>query len=117
MRRTRRTLIALLAVFLIVSACGDDAATPPPATEAMSGELNALLPDDIREAGAIQAGGPVTEIPAVYLEEDAVTRTGYMTDLVNAVGNLLGVEIEFTDMPFTSLVPGLQRRSIDMTLT
>ena len=62
----------------------------------MSGELNALLPDDIREAGVIKAGGPVTEIPAVYLEEDAVTRTGYMTDLANAVGDLLGVEIEFT---------------------
>ncbi len=117
MRRSRRTLIALLAVFLIVSACGDDAATPRPATEAMSGELNALLPDDIREAGVIKAGGPVTEIPAVYLEEDAITRTGYMTDLVNAVGDLLGVEIAFTDMPFASLVPGLQRGSIDMTLT
>jgi polar amino acid transport system substrate-binding protein len=117
MRRSRRTLIALLAVFLIVSACGDDAPTPSPATEAMSGELNALLPDEIREAGVIKAGGPVTEIPAVYLEEDAVTRTGYMTDLVNAVGDLLGVEIAFTDMPFASLVPGLQRGSIDMTLT
>jgi polar amino acid transport system substrate-binding protein len=117
MRRSRRTLIALLAVFLIVSACGDDAATPSPATEAMSGELNALLPDEIREAGVIKAGGPVTEIPAVFLEEDAVTRTGYMTDLVNAVGELLGVEIEFTDMPFASLVPGLQRGSLDMTLT
>jgi polar amino acid transport system substrate-binding protein len=117
MRRSRRTLIALLAVFLIVSACGDDAPTPSPATEAMIGELNALLPDEIREAGVIKAGGPVTEIPAVYLEEDAVTRTGYMTDLVNAVGDLLGVEIAFTDMPFASLVPGLQRGSIDMTLT
>ncbi len=118
MRRSHRTLIALLAVFSIVSACGDDA-TPPAATarEAMVWELNALLPDDIREAGVIKTGGPVTEAPALYLEEDATTRTGYMTDLANAVGDLLGVEIEHTEMPFPSLVPGLQRGSIDMTLT
>jgi polar amino acid transport system substrate-binding protein len=83
----------------------------------MSGELNALLPADIREAGVIKAGGPVTEPPAVYLEEDAATRTGYMTDLANAVGGLLGVEILHSEMPFPSLVPGLQRGSIDMTLT
>ena len=100
-----RTLTAALALFLIVSACGGD--DPPPATtdappsgtDGMSGELNALLPDDIREAGVIKVGGPVTVPPAVYLEEDAVTRTGYMTDLANAVGDLLGVEIEYIDMP------------------
>ena len=83
----------------------------------MSGEFNALLPDDIREAGVIKVGGPVSVPPAVYLEEDAVTLTGYMTDLTNAVGALLGVEIEYIDMPFPSLVPGLQRGSIDITLT
>jgi len=121
--RSRRILPALLAVFLIVSACGDgdpppaarDA--PPSATDAMSGELNALLPDDIREAGVIKVGGPVTVPPGVYLEEDAATRTGYMTDLANAVGDLLGVEIEYIDMPFPSLIPGLQRGGIHMTLT
>jgi len=65
MRSSRRTLIALLPVFLIVSACSDDDATPPPTTTAMSGELNALLPDDIREAGVIKTGGPVTEAPTM----------------------------------------------------
>ncbi len=124
MRRNHRILIALLPVFSIISACGNDDTTPqaatdapPPAMAAMSGELNALLPDDIREAGVIKTGGPVTEAPALYLEEDAATRTGYMTDLANAVGDLLGVEIEHSEMPFPSLVPGLQRGSIDMTLT
>ena len=124
MRRSRRTLIALLPVFLIISGCGGDDATPkaatdalPPAMAPMSGELHALLPDDIREAGVIKTGGPVTEAPTLYLEQDAVTRTGYMFDLANAVGDLLGVEIEHTEMPFPSLVPGLQRGRIDMTLT
>ncbi len=83
MNRSHRTLIALLPVFLIVSGCGGGA--PPPATSAMSGELNALLPDDIRAAGVIKTGGPVTEAPALYLEADATTRTGYMTDFANAV--------------------------------
>jgi polar amino acid transport system substrate-binding protein len=113
MRSSHRALIALLPVFLIVSACGRT--TPKPA-RAMSGELNALLPDDIREAGVIKAGGPVTQIPAVFLMQDAVTHTGYMIDLANAVGDLLGVEFEFTEMPFTALIPGLQRGVIDMTL-
>ncbi len=124
MRRNHRILIALLPVFLIISSCGDDDATPkaasdalPPAMATMSGELHALLPDDIRKEGVIKVGGPVTVPPAVYLKEDAATRTGYMTDLAKAVGDLLGVEIEYIDVPFPSLVPGLQRGSIDMTLT
>jgi len=110
-------------MLVIVSACRDD--TPPAAatdaqssaTEAMSKELNALLPDDIREAGVLKVGGPVSVPPAVYLEEDAATRTGYMTDLANAVGDLLGVEIEYREMPFPSLIPGLQGGSLDMTFT
>lgn len=118
MRKSRRTLIALFPLLLIVSACKDGGDTQEGATDAaMSGELNALLPDDIREAGVIKTGGPVTEAPTLFLEEDAVTRTGYMTDLANAVGDLLGVKIEHSEMPFPSLVPGLQRGSIDMTLT
>ncbi len=77
MRRIHRTLGALFAVSLLVSACGDDDATPQAAaTEAMSGELNALLPDDIREAGVIKTGGPVTDPPNLFLEKDAITRTG-----------------------------------------
>ena len=62
MRRRHRTRGPLQAVFLLGSACGDDDATQQTATaDAMSGELNELLPDDIREAGVIKAGGPVTE--------------------------------------------------------
>ena len=141
MKRTRRTLIAVLALFLIVSACGDDdavttttaaattttsvaaATTSPGATTTegttpnAAGSLNSLLPDAVRDAGVIKAGGPVTVPPAVYLAEDAVTRTGYMTDLANAVGELLGVEIEYAEQPFPSLIPGLQSGAIDMTFT
>ena len=123
MNGSRRTLTTLLAVFLIVAACGrgevPPAATdsPPSATLSIRGELHALLPADIREAGVIKVGGPVTVPPGVYLKDDAVTRTGYMTDLASAVGELLGVNIEYIEVPFTALIPGLQRGSIDMTLT
>jgi polar amino acid transport system substrate-binding protein len=118
MKRSRWTLFVLISVFLIVSGCRDDDTPRQAETDAaMSGELNALLPDDIRAAGVIKTGGPVTEPPTLYLEEDATTRTGYMTDLAKAVGDLLGVKIAHTEMPFPSLVPGLQRGSIDMTLT
>ena len=121
--RGRRTRVAPLAALLLLSACGDDAPlpagsdAPPSTTETMSAELNALLPADIREAGVIKVGGPVTVPPGVYLKDDASTRTGYMTDLANAVGALLGVEIEYVEMPFPSLIPGLQRGGIHMTLT
>lgn len=121
--RGRRARVAPLAALLLLSACGDNAPppagsdAPPSARETMSAELNAQLPADIREAGVIKVGGPVTVPPGVYLMDDAVTRTGYMTDLAQAVGDLLGVGIEYLEMPFTSLIPGLQRGAIHMTLT
>ena len=111
-----RALGAPLAVLLLLAACGSEA-PPRSATGTMSPELNALLPASIREAGVIKVGGPVTVPPAVILEKDAVTRTGYMTDLATAVGDLLGVEIQYVEVPFPSLIPGLQRGSIHMTLT
>ncbi|MDZ7684510.1 MAG: ABC transporter substrate-binding protein [Gammaproteobacteria bacterium] len=83
----------------------------------MSEELNSRLPDEIREAGVIRTAGPVTEPPRLYLNLDEDTAAGYMIDLANAVGDVLGVEIEFSEMPFVSLMPGLQRGVIDMTLT
>ncbi len=122
--RRNRAVIAVLVSILAVACGGDDAETTTgteaddaKTTTATRGELNELLPDHIREAGVIKAGGPVTEPPGVYLEEDAATRTGYMIDLANAVGDLLGVEVEYSEMPFPSLIPGLQSGSLDMNLT
>jgi len=126
MKPSIRRLVALLAVFAVVAAaCSSGDAETTTTTEAettsstapVEEDLNALLPDDIRAAGVIKAGGPVTVPPAVYLEDDAVTRTGYMTDMANAVGDVLGVEIEYSEMPFPALIPGLQSGDLNMTLT
>lgn len=124
MRKNRRTPVVTFVACLLVSACGTDNATSEAETSAraaakvaMNPELHSLLPDIIRDAGVISVGGPVTEAPRLYLEQDGVTLTGYMYDLANAVGDQLGVDIEYREMPFASLIPGLQRGIIDMTLT
>jgi len=135
-------LAPLVAVLLIGTACGADdtsdttavttttapttattATTAPttttaaaPTTEAEA-DLSAMLPDAIREAGVIKSGGPVSIPPKVFLEEDGATRTGFMTDLAEAVAAELGVELEYAEMPFPALIPGLQGGSLDMTMT
>jgi polar amino acid transport system substrate-binding protein len=55
--------------------------------------------------------------PNIYLAQDGKTRTGYMIDIADAVADRLGVKISFTQMPFPSLITGLQAKKIDMTLT
>jgi polar amino acid transport system substrate-binding protein len=79
--------------------------------------LRAELPDGIKSSGVIKVGGPVNAPPNIFLGADGSTPTGYMIDIAHAVADTLGVKISFAQMPFPSLITGLQANKIDMTLT
>lgn len=111
----------LLAVLLSLSACasntGDGTNEKPETGEGKSVEAGAdaaeLLPDDVREAGVLRLGSPVSNAPYIYYDEETAGAVGLIPELAKATGEELGVKIEIVETPFDGLIPALQADKID----
>jgi len=73
-----------------------------------------LLPADIAEAGVIHAAGGPGYAPHFLLADDGETLTGNDIELLLAVGDVLGVEVEHEDVGFDAMIPSLQSERVDM---
>lgn len=78
--------------------------------------LAGALPPDIAEAGTLNVGSNVQSPPNNFYAEDGTTPIGFEVDLITAVGNKLGLEVEYQDMAFDSLITSLQSGRIDATI-
>ncbi len=102
------------ALILTLSAC----ASTPTAAESTGGpsgdpgavdqELVALLPDDIRERGTLVIGASLDYPPDNFMEDDGTTPTGYMVDILQAVGDRVGIEIDYQRVDFASVLTGIE---------
>jgi len=132
----RRALVpGTLAVALMLTACGggDDAAEP----EASSGSstsstvvdtsaiieavtedeaLAAGVPADLAERGTLAVGSNVQSPPNNFYAEDGSTPVGFEVDIITAIGKKLGLEVEYQDAAFDSLITSLQSGRVDATI-
>jgi polar amino acid transport system substrate-binding protein len=121
-QRSTTFAATLVAGSLLVSlsACAPAGeAEPTPSTSAVAADetLAALLPASVVEAGAITVGASIDYPPDNFLGEDGETPTGYMIDLVNAVGDRLGVEIEYSRIDFASILTGIEGGRYDVGIS
>ena len=126
--RPVRGATLLLAVAALTAACGggsdgggeeSGAAASTAGGEAAAAveadpELNALLPDDIREAGTLEVGTEALYPPYEYLDEDGQTIIGLDPDLLDAITGRLGVEYNLTNTAFDGLLPALDGDRFDV---
>lgn len=101
---------AALALVGLLAACGgstDAAAGSDPATSAASDDLGLMTP------GVLVVGMNLQFEPEMYLD-DAGEPAGYDVDLLNALADELGVELQIQNLDFNGLIPGLQSRQFDM---
>jgi polar amino acid transport system substrate-binding protein len=116
MRRHVRSLSVALAAtvaLLPLSACGGGAASGNPAAAA-DGSPASMLPKQIRDRGTLQVGGSTSVAPYLYQENGQVT--GFEKDMMDAIGNVLGVKISLADTGFAALVPAVQSGRIDVAM-
>jgi polar amino acid transport system substrate-binding protein len=122
MTRTRRSRLSLtLATVLFLSACGGGgAADDAPAGArplAVDDELRALLPDDVRAAGTLTIATEPSYPPASSFAADGRTIVGFEPDLAAAMGQLLGVRMEFQAEPFDGVLDGLAAGRYDAVMS
>ncbi|MBE7554900.1 MAG: transporter substrate-binding domain-containing protein [Anaerolineales bacterium] len=71
------------------------------------------LVDQVVENGVLRAGVDLTFPPLQFRDPDTNEPMGYCVDLTNAIAEDLGVTVEWVEMPFAELIPGLQAGQFD----
>lgn len=111
-RRVAAGFAGALAVALLVTGCADDDGDGNGGDQGApvegDPELVGLLPDEVREAGALTAGVDATYPPNEFLAEDGVTVVGWDVDLFEAVATKLGLSVTWVPAPFGAIIPGVQ---------
>jgi polar amino acid transport system substrate-binding protein len=113
---------------LALNACGSnsgteqtDAAatgTAEPIAVSVDSKLQALLPQDILDAGVLRmATNKASSPPMEFVGEDGSSLEGFEPDLFRALAAKFGVEAEFVDSSFDSLVPAVAADRADFAFS
>lgn len=125
--RTRRLawLPVAVAAGALLTACGstDDAAPAaapaagqPAASQEVEPKLHDSLPADIREAGKVSIGTEALYPPFESFADDNKKIVGLDPDLAESLGQILGVEVEFTHTAFDGLLTALDGGRFDLVM-
>jgi polar amino acid transport system substrate-binding protein len=116
MRHRSLLVLPLLAVSaLLLGACGDDEASDETTTTAAEGGSDSAASLDgvtLVNDGQLTVCSDMPYKPFEF-EEDGETK-GFDYDVVSAMGDQLGVEVEFVTTPFDSIIPALAAGNCDM---
>jgi polar amino acid transport system substrate-binding protein len=107
-------VFAAVAVTGLASACGGsssggDNATVTPGSSVDSAAA-AKLPAGIKSAGEVKVATDASYAPNEFFANDNKTIQGMDVDLGKAIGEVLGVKFEFTNVGFDSIIPSLGNR-------
>ena len=113
-------LAATAAACTLFAGCGssssDSDAKAPVAEQEESQELHDMLPDDIQAAGKVSVGTEALYPPFEQFAADNKTIEGLDPDLGKALGEVLGIEVEFTHTAFDGLLTALDGDRFDLVI-
>lgn len=113
MKIKHSTLLILLfaAIGLFLAACGSEESN----SSAVASEDKAQNSwERIEQAGKIVVGTEGLYYPITYHDETTKELTGYDVEAARALGEKLGLEVEFKEMEFDGLLPALRNGQIDI---
>ncbi|MCU1601919.1 MAG: atrA protein [Frankiales bacterium] len=114
-------LLAVLPLALASCGSGSDSPTvsaPSTSTSASTGSLASLLPAAIKAKGKLVVGSDVSYAPVEFTDTDGKTAVGIDPDLAKAIGDKLGITLEFVNGTFDGLIPQLTTsKRIDLIMS
>lgn len=113
--RSVRAVAVVGAGGLLLSGCGTNAA-PAGGQDNTSAALRAKLPHAVRAAGVLKIGSNLNYAPVDFKDQNSAP-AGLDPDLATALGNYLGLRVQFVDMPFDKLIPAVQAKQIDLAMS
>lgn len=114
MKKTKQLLwlVAITVIGLFLTACSSNESSNEVNASTENKEQNTW--DRIEEAGKIVVGTEGLYYPITYHDEETKELTGYDVELARALGERLGLEVEFKEMEFDGLLPALRNGQIDI---
>ena len=114
-------LAATAAACALFAGCGGNSSTgsdakEPVAQQSENADLHDMLPDDIQAAGKVSIGTEALYPPFEQFAADNKTIEGLDPDLGKALGEVLGIEVEFTHTAFDGLLTALDGGRFDLVM-
>jgi polar amino acid transport system substrate-binding protein len=117
-----RCLVGAAALALTLSACGSDGEEDPGSEPDAGGEttaeaddeLAAMVPEDIAEKGTLVVGTDASYAPNEFFDTDGETIIGMDVDLFDAVAGKLGLETEWQNADFNTIIVGVDGGKYDV---
>lgn len=116
--------LAISASLIALTGCGVVSPSQPGGTGAESAAaaqkdpaVSAMVPAGITKSGKLRVATDPTYPPFESMAEDGKTIVGFDPDLANAVGGLLGLEVQFVPTSFDAVIPALQAGQVDMAMS
>ena len=100
--------LAVLTTAFALTACDGDGEE--------GGETPPITPPEL-EDGVLRVGSDIPFPPFESFSEGTTTLTGIDVDLARALGERLGVEVEFQDIDFDSRIPSLEAGQVDVIMS
>ncbi|MEU0985139.1 ABC transporter substrate-binding protein [Streptomyces sp. NPDC005953] len=129
--KTRKTLnsriiavgVVAVAGSMLLTACGDQTDGGSKKTTESTGSssqggapLHDLLPKAIQDQGKVKVGSDIA-YPPVEFKDDAGKTVGIDPDIADALGKQLGVDFEFENGTFDTLITGLRSKRYDIAMS
>ncbi|MDI6911091.1 ABC transporter substrate-binding protein [Nocardioides sp.] len=125
MKKTRLTpritaaVAASVLASMVLASCGggsDNTDSGPDAAGAEAPLFDAL-PQKFQDSGAIRVGSDIAYAPMEYYDTDGTTVVGFDKDLTDLLTEQLGVEFEWNNAVFDSLITQLKSDRIDVAIS
>lgn len=120
MKRSVSTMGSLLLAAGLLTACGGSTSTSTSAaTQSDSGiekdaAAAALVPEAIAKKATLTVGSDASYAPDEFMDTDGKTVIGMGPDLVNAIGEVLGLRVAVSNAVFDTIIPGLVSGKFDI---
>lgn len=120
------TVLALIAVVSVLTGCGSDDSSTDSGAKSTDGasitgtfnqEAADLVPTAIKDQGTLTVAMDASYAPNEFFDEDGKTIIGTDADLADAIGTVLGLDVEKKNATFDSIIPGLAADKYDIALS
>lgn len=119
-RSVLRAVCVVAGGALILTGCTNNTEESGPAVPKVSvdkvDDIAATLPEKIAQSGKLVVGVNVPYQPNEYKDADGDI-VGFDVDLLDAVGSVLGVKVEYVESAFEKIIPAIQAGTYDVGMS
>jgi len=110
-------LIVVVALALLLAACGSSTAGTTPAPTANPATPTVAPPNDLITPGTLTVGSDTTYPPQEYIDTATNKATGFDVDLITAIAQRMGLKADVVTTKFDTIIDDLGNKRFDVVIS